>query len=43
MDDIDRAEIIAAGYDPDDPTTLEAIDLVRWDLAMLHPDDLEAN
>lgn len=42
MDDIERAAIIDAGYNPDDPTVTQAMDLVRYDLAMLgHLDDTD--
>ena len=39
MDPIERAEIIAAGYDPDDPEVITALDLVRWELSLLRGDE----
>lgn len=39
MDPIERAEIIAAGFDPDDPNVIQALDFVRWDLSLLIPPD----
>jgi hypothetical protein len=35
MDDIEREAIHAEGLDPDDPTVLEALELVRLELALL--------
>ncbi|WP_268960881.1 hypothetical protein [Rhodococcus spongiicola] len=34
MDPIEAAAIRDEGYNPDDPRVREAIDLVRWELAM---------
>ncbi|MFV8233993.1 hypothetical protein [Mycolicibacterium fortuitum] len=38
MEAEDRAELRAAGLDPDDPQVVAAIDLVRWELSLLWAD-----
>ncbi|WP_020109730.1 hypothetical protein [Nocardia sp. 348MFTsu5.1] len=38
FDDIEREAMREEGFDPDDPATKTAIDLVRWELALLRPD-----
>lgn len=35
MDDIERSALREEGLDPDDPPMITAIDLVRWELALL--------
>jgi hypothetical protein len=35
MDDDEREAIQAEGLNPDDPAVIAAIDLVRWELALL--------
>lgn len=35
MDDIERSAVREEGLDPDDPAMITAIDLVRWELALL--------
>ncbi len=42
FDDIERDALRDEGFDPDDPATVTAIDLVRWELSLLRPDpDIE--
>lgn len=38
FDDIEREAMRSEGFDPDDPATKTAIDLVRWELSLLRPD-----
>ena len=38
FDDIEREAMRSEGFDPDDPATKSAIDLVRWELSLLRPD-----
>lgn len=40
MDDIEREAIRAEGLDPDDPTVLTALEVVRSEMATLAPDKL---
>ncbi|WP_169846719.1 hypothetical protein [Rhodococcus marinonascens] len=42
MDPEEAAAIRDEGGDPDDPKPLEAIDFVRWELAMLRDRDEDA-
>lgn len=38
FDVIEREAMRCQGFDPDDPATKTAIDLVRWELSLLRPD-----
>ena len=41
FDNIERDALREEGFDPDDPATVTAIDLVRWELSLLRRLDPE--
>ena len=41
FDNIERDALREEGFDPDDPETVTAIDLVRWELSLLRRPDSE--
>lgn len=41
FDNIERDALREEGFDPDDPATVTAIDLVRWELSLLRRPDPE--